>query len=337
MDSNPTPPASKAGYSFALSDDAFLTHLETEGFCVIKGAAADEAPSAEALFWDYLCSRGDIKRENASTWLRANGWPGGGRGFSVEAGGGCHTPAAWLLRGAPGVKQAFARVWGTNDLLVSFDTFIAWRPWSLPLAPSQFKPVVEGLHLDQNPFFKPGRQCVQGMVPLRPVTAEVGGLAVVPRSHLPVVQEALAAQHAAAWSSDDSDWCVLSASAGRALLAETPEVLVLAEPGDLILWDSRTVHEGVVGTGAGAGGSCTDAAAPLLRPQPQPQLARLAFTVTMTPKALAKPGVLAARRAGLAAGVGFTHWPHEAHRAGPPAPRGWSAPDLTPAQLDLVA
>jgi hypothetical protein len=35
-----------------------------------------------------------------------------------------------------------------------------------------------GLHLDQNPFAKPGFECVQGMMPLLPVTDEVGGLQV---------------------------------------------------------------------------------------------------------------------------------------------------------------
>ena len=62
----------------------------------------------------------------------------------------------------------------------------------------------------------------------------------------------------------------------------------------------------------------------------------------MTPKSFATPEVLEARRAGLAAGIGFTHWPHEARRVGPPPAAtakgpGWQLPPLTPAQFALVS
>lgn len=45
-------------------------------------------------------------------------------------------------------------------------------------------PRTEGLHMDQNPWAKPGRECFQGMLPLYDVTHEIGGLQVVPKSHL---------------------------------------------------------------------------------------------------------------------------------------------------------
>ena len=37
-------------------------------------------------------------------------------------------------------------------------------------------PRVERLHCDQSPSKRPGKHCVQGMVPLYPVTKQVGGL-----------------------------------------------------------------------------------------------------------------------------------------------------------------
>ena len=60
--------------------------------------------------------------------------------------------------------------------------------------------------------------------------------------------------------------------------------LVQAEPGDLILWDSRTIHGGVVGSGdmshlEGAG-----------------DLSRLSFTICMTPKEWASRDILMKRR-----------------------------------------
>lgn len=49
--------------------------------------------------------------------------------------------------------------------LTSFDTFIRWKLW----VNSKWKPFVENLHCYQNPYYKKGLKCVQGMVPLKRV------------------------------------------------------------------------------------------------------------------------------------------------------------------------
>ena len=41
-----------------------------------------------------------------------------------------HSAAQWYIRDIPKVKQAFAQVWDTNELLVSFDGVTIWRPWT---------------------------------------------------------------------------------------------------------------------------------------------------------------------------------------------------------------
>lgn len=112
-----------------------------------------------------------------------------------------------------------------------------------------------------------------------------------------------------------ADWCPLRNPDRDA----PPAVLLLAKAGDLILWDSRTLHGGRVGQRARVSGtifreSSTDEGT--LEQQNTPpvpvELARLAVTVCMTPKALASPGVLRAREKGYQKGCTFTHWPHEA-------------------------
>ena len=112
-----------------------------------------------------------------------------------------------------------------------------------------------------------------------------------------------------------SDWCPLRSPAREAPTA----VLLMARAGDLILWDSRTLHGGRVGQRARVSGtifreSTTDDStlAPQSIPSVPTDLARLAATVCMTPKALASPGVLRAREKGYQKGCTFTHWPHEA-------------------------
>lgn len=101
--------------------------------------------------------------------------------------GGCHTKASWFIRTHPNVRKAFATIWKTEDLISSFDVFIGWKPWWVN---PKWKPHAENLHCDQNPFFKKGLHCVQGMVPLKRVRkSEVGGLMVVPNTNNDKVQE----------------------------------------------------------------------------------------------------------------------------------------------------
>ena len=94
-----------------------------------------------------------------------------------------------------------------------------------------------------------------------------------------------------------------------------------ASAGDLILWDSRTVHGGKVGAGpAGSGGAETA------------ELARLSVTVCMTPRAWASDQVLEIRRNAFASGQVLTHWPHEPPGTGANAVRA-AGSDYTPITL----
>merc|ERR1712096_171019 len=152
------------------------------GAVVLKGLLPPEdVQKARSLYWDWLESLGSgLDRKDPSTWTNRN-WPGSALGFTTTHGGG-HTDASWFIRAHPRVNQAFATIWGTEDLLTSFDTFICWRPWwdeELMEKWKYQKPYVERLHIDQNPFRKRGRHCVQGMIPLFPVNREVGGLQVI--------------------------------------------------------------------------------------------------------------------------------------------------------------
>jgi hypothetical protein len=73
--------------------------------------------------------------------------------------------------------------------------------------------------------------------------------------------------------------------------------LIEAQPGDLILWDSRTIHGGLIGT----------------RESGQAELARLSMCVCMTPKSKASEETLQKRKEAFQSGVNTTHWPHEFH------------------------
>lgn len=77
--------------------------------------------------------------------------------------------------------------------------------------------------------------------------------------------------------------------------------MVCCRAGDLILWDSRTVH---------CNTPCLDHPAPETG-QPFKDLIRAVCYVCMTPKRWATNAVLAERRRAVVGLVGTTHWPHE--------------------------
>mmetsp|Transcript_32547 Transcript_32547/g.44168 ORF Transcript_32547/g.44168 Transcript_32547/m.44168 type:complete len:327 (+) Transcript_32547:46-1026(+) len=306
-------PAERPWYVFDLADEEnWLEQLKAHGFVVIRGVAnADQVRAAKDLLWDAIRERfGHTIRDDPATWnfpLKESGvvpW------LAQSAG-------AWAVRGWPGVKQAFARIWETEDLIVSMDCVLLWRPWQVQ---SEWRPSTEGLHLDQNPFNKPALECIQGMVPLLPVTDASGGLQVVPDSHLDEAKAEFKQTHLHMRSS--GDWCPCDDEdlKQRALLLH-------AAPGDLVLWDSRTVHGGLVGTGNQSG-------------EGPAELARLSATVSMTPRSRASDIVLERRRKGFTRGENFNHVPHEAGTSSgtvrAPVRRGFRPPALTDAQLALL-
>jgi ectoine hydroxylase-related dioxygenase (phytanoyl-CoA dioxygenase family) len=214
-------------------------------------------------------------RDEPITWNDKN-WPGSGSiGFFVSYGG-CHSQASWFLRTRPRVKEVFTKIWSLSELITSFDTFICWRPWWNPLGEGSWEPFVENLHIDQNPVSKRGFHCVQGMIPLVDVRSDgVGGLQIVPRTNNDKTQEELANRYQSVRHSG-SDWLELSHNdpyIGKGQLLE-------CRAGDMLLFDSRTIHGGRIDTPSEA-----------FKEEYENKLARLAMTVTMVPKAYASPEI----------------------------------------------
>ena len=319
-----------SGHRFDIGDPAWQSHLAEQGFCVIKGVADErQVCTGRALFWDDIeASNPTVRRDDVDTWRP--GPPRTGNASVPEhrrwmlsstglvSGSLAQGAGAWQIRGLPLVKQAFSQIWGDEDLIVSMDCALIWRPWA-GRADCGVLPQTEGLHLDQNPYSKPDLECVQGMVPLYDVTPFTGGLAVIPCSHV---------DKAPAWCKQfagQGDWCPLSSDDPM----QGAERLVVAAAGDLILWDARTVHGGVVGPGEDT-----------MSADGTPALARLTQTVSMTPRSRASEACLKARRDGFAAGITFNHSPHESGVSSGTVPskrrRDFRPPQLTEQQAALI-
>merc|ERR1712137_784507 len=116
--------------------EQWLAYLEEHGYCVLANVADAQAiEQAKSLVWDFLESvpETQVKRNNLSTWGIEGDWlpsPSngilGGFGFGQSA-------FCWHARLLPGVKQAFAAIWDSDDLIVSFDGGNVFRPWAQKL------------------------------------------------------------------------------------------------------------------------------------------------------------------------------------------------------------
>lgn len=225
---------------FEPGDPAGIDYLEEQGYVVIAHALTeDEASEAVSKMWNYLEQLGTgIDRHAPHTWDNER-WPTVVHGGILPGHGIGHCEAQWYIRDIPAVKKSFAAVWDTEDLLVSFDGVSLWRPWSRN---PDWKTGLGGtwLHIDQHPLGRPGKHCVQGLVNLLTTSPHTGGNVMVPGSHrlhekIPeLYTERLARIHK---SIDHFRF-----PKNDPLFNEYKPITCHMEAGDLLLWDSRTIH-----------------------------------------------------------------------------------------------
>ena len=216
--------------------DDWLDQLESEGFAVVKGAVPPERAQHyqdKALEWLESFDH-SLDLNDPQTWKKAN-LPIQTKIRTYENYSVVHEKFMWDARQEPGVLDAFKKIWGTDKLLVSFDSLNVTLP-NLKEASAPWP------HVDQAPR-KRGLHCIQGIINLSHAGPEDGSLMVVPGSSKLFEEFFDTKTDSATWewkdyrhfSKDDMEYF---ASRG------CKPMKVLAEPGDLILWDSRTVHWG---------------------------------------------------------------------------------------------
>ncbi len=276
---------------FAPGASDGIAYLHEHGYVVIANVLdAAESKQALALTWDYLEQLGTgVNRNDVSTW-DDDRWPTAVHGGILPGHGIGHSAAQWFIRSSPALKKAFAAVWDTDELLVSFDGMALWRPWAIN---PKWKTNRGGswLHIDQHPITRPGMQCVQGLVNLLPTSPRTGGNVLISGSHkkfhtIPDVyperlgRVPLTVDHFR-FPSDDP------------MLNGTPPVMCHMEAGDLLLWDSRTIH-------------CSSTA--LETPDAKPELMRAIGLVCMMPKRLTAADVLEQRKRAVEGVISTTNW-----------------------------
>ncbi|TVY36939.1 hypothetical protein LOCC1_G006643 [Lachnellula occidentalis] len=283
-----TEPAGTDSPSIQISD--WRADLERDGYVVVKNAVPQDRAAqycSQALSW--LSSFGTaLSIADPSTWTNAN-LPVQSKFNLFKQYAVSHERFMWETRMEPGVVGAFAHLWGTDELLCSFDALNVTLPNRADKARNE-----SWEHVDQSPL-RDGRCCVQGFVNLSRAGPEDGGLVVYPGSHR-LVEEFFASQtDKSEWSEKDfymftSQQLEWFKSRGCAPLK------ICAEVGDLVLWDSRTIHYGS-------------------EPEESSQEIRTVIYVAYTPASWALPDALALKAEIFKRWGATTHWPHKNIRA----------------------
>ena len=276
---------------FFPGDPQAMRFLDEQGYVVMANALSeDQAAQALSMLWDYLEALGTgIDRSDMRTW-DDDRWPTAVHGAILPSLGIGHCAAQWFIRDQPGVKSSFAQVWDTEDLLVSFDGVSLWRPWSHNHR-WRTNEGVSWMHIDQHPVGRPGKHCVQGLVNLIETTEGAGGNLMVPGSHklfehIPQrYAERLARIHPSIdhfrFPNDDPG------------LQDFQPIVAHLHAGDLLLWDSRTIHCSAPGD--------ADNHTPN-------ELIRAASLVCMMPRAKSNPDVIKQRKAAVGTCTSTTNW-----------------------------
>ena len=216
----------------------FRDQLHSQGYAVVKGAIPHErAVQYQQRAFDWVTSFGTpLDMKNPATW-KAENLPVQSKLNTFDNYGVIHEKFMWDARLEPGVVDAFAKIWETDELLVSFDSLNITFPNREDKPPRAPWP-----HIDQSPL-KRGMHCIQGIINLSSAGPEDGSLMCLPRSNTYNDEFFDTQTDPKDW--EKKDWRRFSEKemdwwASKGL----KPIKVQAEPGDLILWDSRTVHWG---------------------------------------------------------------------------------------------
>ncbi|KAJ5890761.1 uncharacterized protein N7473_006989 [Penicillium subrubescens] len=223
-----------------------------------------------------------------STWTEAH-LPVSFKGGMYFAYGSAHEKMAWEARTEPAVINIFETLWETKELICSFDGMnismprrkdLRWSPWP---------------HCDQNQRRK-GMQAVQGLLNYAPNGPKDGGLMLMKGSAK--LFDEFFSQKRESYNHEDApppemeymDLFLFSDKDVEWFKERGCELIkVNMEPGDFVLWDSRTMHYACL---------------------PEGDQIRHVQYICMTPKRFASPEALELKKQCFENYIGTTHWPH---------------------------
>ena len=260
----------------------FLWHLREYGYAVLQGVLGEDCGRFQDEFWSAMASvvpRLDPSR--VETWT----FPKGFRGI-VTSYGLPHADFAWMVRAHPRMRQAFAHIFGTEDLVVSLDAVIAQAGASTTKLP-------QWLHKDQHP--KHAGLSVQAVYTHYGSGPLEAGTCVVPFSHKTTYPWELAAKGDFIRAPEDFE------SEANAVKPDVP-------PDSAIFFNSRLVH-------ASRGPLSTPS---LARPARPARPARLGVCVAYAPCSRRSEATRRKKEMAYLQGKCSSHWPCDRFSLKPP-------------------
>ncbi|PSK42887.1 Pentatricopeptide repeat-containing protein [Elsinoe australis] len=294
------------------------------GCCVIKNVISKERAQyycQKQIDWLKSFELG-FDEKNPETWTQDH-LPIAFKGGMYMQYCGSHEKFVWEARTEPAVVEIFEKLWGTQELLCSFDGMnismpnrkdIKWSPWP---------------HCDQNQNRK-GMQAVQGLLNYAPNGPKDGGLILMKGSsklfdqffehkresfdHEDAPPPELKYMDLFLFDDKDVEWFK---SQGCELIK------INMEAGDFVLWDSRTMHY-----------ACF----------PEGEQIRHVQYICMTPRKFATEEALELKKQCFDTFQGTTHWPHcnirptseVPMRNGKPDPKNRTEPFEKPERTEQV-
>lgn len=284
--------------------------LMENGYTVVHGVLSGaEVTEALELGYEWIEGLGTgIDRTNFHLPENRSKFAANMHGI-VEYPPACHSPFAWYMRSHKGVRDVFSQLWGTAELVTSFDRV----NFSFGESPKEEKGNKKGggkkkrtagahtteipswAHADQDSRLV-GLQCIQGFVNLKATDgANGGGLFILKgshRHHNSLFQKMKECD--IKW--ENKNWVKLPQKLDHWMVVENgcdPTVVRPLPAGSMVLWDSRAIHANVA--------------------PKDPREIRIGGYVCMVPMEwamTAKRTQVARRRKAMLEARGTTHWPH---------------------------
>ncbi|KPI37587.1 uncharacterized protein AB675_3997 [Cyphellophora attinorum] len=282
----PTHPVRPAAIKLEGPYGDFRDDLVKQGYTVIKSAISpDQAKAYQQKAFDWLASfNTPLDLADPSTW-KAENLPVQTKLNTFESYSVVHEKFMWDLRQEDGIIEPFSEIWGTDKLVVSFDSV------NITLPNRADKPARSPWpHVDQSPL-RQGLHCIQGIINLSQAGPEDGSLALYPASHALVEEYFRTQTDESSWKPEDRYYF---GKEGIKWFEERgcKPIKVQADPGDLILWDSRSIHWGAEQT-------------------PKSDTIRTVVYAAYAPAALASADTLKQKKHVFEKFGATTHWPHD--------------------------
>jgi len=205
--------------------DEYIGELKEKGYVVIPGVLSDEEVDyAKGEFYKWFHSIDNLEKIHKQ--INPHNI------FKYHQVG--HQRFAWFIRTRPMVKEVFAKIWKTDNLVVSFDGACYMKEGGTNISTNCWT------HTDQAPK-TPGFICVQGFVSL--TDNKKASLQLYEGSHL-LHQQYFKDQGIEKGHKDwGKNWQIINQDYLKTI--KNKKKILEVPKGSIVLWDSRTFHQNI--------------------------------------------------------------------------------------------